>query len=36
VWATSEQLLPASPTFEVSLASESHWMQLVLVLTVHR
>ena len=32
--ATSEQFQPAGVTFRAGLAIESHWMQLVLVLTV--
>jgi hypothetical protein len=36
VWATSERFLPAEGTFRVILASESHWLQPVLVLSVHR
>jgi hypothetical protein len=35
VLATSERFLPAWGTFRVNLASESHWLQLVLVLYVH-
>ena len=35
VWATSERFLPTGGTFRVGLASESHWLQLVLVFTVH-
>ena len=33
--ATSERFLPAGATFRVGLASENHWLQQVLVLTVH-
>ena len=35
VRATSERFLPARGTFRVRLASESHWLQPVLVLTIH-
>ena len=35
VRATSERFLSIGGTFGVGLASESHWLQLVLVLTVH-
>jgi hypothetical protein len=35
VLATSERFLPAGGTFRVILASESHWLQPVLVLSVH-
>jgi hypothetical protein len=35
VQATNERFLPARGTFKVGLASESHWLQQVLVLTVH-
>ena len=35
VRATNEQFLPAGATFRVGSASESHWLQSVLVLTVH-
>jgi hypothetical protein len=35
VLATSEQFLPVGGTFRVILASESHWLQPVLVLSVH-
>ena len=33
--ATSERFLPVGATFRVGLTSESHWLQLVLVSTVH-
>jgi hypothetical protein len=33
--ATSEWFLPAWSTFKHDLASESHWLQPMLVLTVH-
>jgi hypothetical protein len=33
--ATSERFLPAGGTFRVILASKSHWLQPVLVLSVH-
>ena len=36
VWATSERFLPAGSLLRVGLASESHWLQPVSVLTVHR
>jgi hypothetical protein len=32
VWATSEQFLPIGGTFEAILASESYWLQPMLVL----
>ena len=32
---TSERFLPAGDTFRVILASESHWLQPMLVLSVH-
>ena len=35
VHATSERFLPAWATFRASIASESHWLQQVSVLTVH-
>ena len=35
VRATNEQFPPAGTTFRVDLASESHWLQPVLVFTVH-
>jgi hypothetical protein len=35
VLATNEQFLPAWGTFRATLASESHWVQPVLVLSVH-
>ena len=35
VRATSERFLPAGGTFRAILASESHWLQPVLVLSVH-
>jgi hypothetical protein len=35
VQATNEQFLPAGGTFRAILASESHWLQRVLVLSVH-
>ena len=35
VQATSERFLPAGSTFRHGLASESHWLQPVLVLTGH-
>ena len=35
VRATSERILPGGVTLRVGLASESQWLQLVLVLTVH-
>jgi hypothetical protein len=35
VQATSERFLPAWGTFRVGLASESHWLQPVLILTIH-
>jgi hypothetical protein len=35
VRATSEGFLPARGTFRVILASESHWLQPVLVLSIH-
>ena len=35
VRATSERFLQAGTIFGVGLAGESHWLQLVLVLTVH-
>ena len=34
VWASSKRFLPARATFMSVLASESHWLQRVLVLTV--
>jgi hypothetical protein len=34
VLATSERFLPAGDTYRVILASESHWLQPVLVLSV--
>ena len=34
VRATSEQFLPARATFRSVLASESHWLQPMLVLTI--
>jgi hypothetical protein len=36
VRATSERFLPAWGTFRAILASESHWLQPLLVLFVHR
>ena len=35
VRATNVQCLPTGVTFRVGLVSENHWMQLMLVLTVH-
>jgi hypothetical protein len=35
VRATSEQFLPAEATFRVGLASDSQWLQPMLVLAVH-
>ena len=35
VRATSERFLPAGGIFRASLANESHWLQSVLVLSVH-
>ena len=35
VRGTGERFLPAGGTFGVRLASESHWLQPILVLTVH-
>jgi hypothetical protein len=35
VLATNERFLPAGGIFRAILASESHWLQPVLVLTVH-
>jgi hypothetical protein len=35
VLATNERFLPARDTFRVILASESHWLQPILVLYVH-
>ena len=35
VRATSERFLPPGATFRVGLASESRWLQPVMVLTVH-
>jgi hypothetical protein len=35
VLATSERFLPAWGTFRAILASESHWLQPMLVLSVH-
>ena len=35
VLATSERFLPAGGTFRAILANESHWLQPVLVLSVH-
>jgi len=35
LWDTNERFLPAWSTFRVGLASESHWSQPVLVLTIH-
>ena len=35
VLTTNEQFLPTGGTFRVILASESHWLQPVLVLSVH-
>jgi hypothetical protein len=35
VRATSERFLPTWGTFRAILASESHWLQLVLVFSVH-
>ena len=35
VWGTSEQFLLARATLKIGLVSESHWMQPMLVLTVH-
>ena len=32
---TIEQFLPEGVTFNVGTTSESHWLQLVLILTVH-
>ena len=33
--STSERFLPLGATFRVDLASENHWLQPVMVLTVH-
>ena len=33
--AINEQFLPAGATFKISLANENHWLQPMLVLTVH-
>jgi hypothetical protein len=35
VRATSERFLPTGGTFRASLASESHWLQPMLVLSIH-
>ena len=35
MWATNERFLQAGTTFRVSSASERHWLQPMLVLTVH-
>ena len=35
VRATSERFLPTWATFRAGLASENHWLQPVLVLTIH-
>ena len=35
VLATNERFLPTGGTFEAILASESHWLQPILVLSVH-
>jgi hypothetical protein len=35
VLATSEQFLPAGGTFRAILTRESHWLQPMLVLSVH-
>ena len=35
VLATSEWRVPAGATFRAILANESHWLQLVLVLSIH-
>jgi hypothetical protein len=35
VRATSERFLPAGALLQLGLVSESHWLQPVLVLTVH-
>ena len=35
VRATGERFLPAGATFKDGLVSESHWLQPVVVLTVH-
>jgi hypothetical protein len=35
VLATNEQFLSAGAASRIGLASENHWLQLVLVLTVH-
>jgi hypothetical protein len=35
VRATNERFLPVGGNFRVGLASESHWLQPVLVLTIH-
>ena len=32
---TSERFLPSWSTFRVGLISESHWLQLVMILTIH-
>ena len=35
VRATNVRFLPTGVTFRVGLVSENHWIQLVLVLTIH-
>jgi hypothetical protein len=35
VWVISERFLPTGGTFRAILASESHWLQPMLVLSIH-